>query len=96
MTEKSIVETLNILSGLSHLFIDLGGDMSQFLNRRSVWFRSYVRALPATRAFPARDIIQPTENYFLDMAALAHELELKLIEHAQRHKTPLPVSAAGA
>jgi hypothetical protein len=82
---KSVSEALNVFSALASLFIDFGGDMPKFLNRRSVWLRSYVGAVPATPTSPERDVIEPTKDYFLDMAALAHELELMLIKHAETH-----------
>jgi hypothetical protein len=82
---KSVSEALNVFSTLASLFIDFGGDMPKFLNHRSVWLRSYVGAVPATCTGPGRDVIEPTKDYFLAMAALAREIEQLLIKHAETH-----------
>ena len=83
---NSVVEALDVFSALARLFINFGGNVPEFLNRRSVWFHSYVGAVPATLASPSRDVIEPTKDYFLAMAALGNELEKLLIKHAEGHR----------
>jgi hypothetical protein len=83
---NSVVEALDVFSALARLFINFGGNVPEFLNRRSVWFHSYVGAVPATLASPSCDVIEPTKDYFLAMAALANELEKLLIKHAEGHR----------
>jgi hypothetical protein len=85
-------DPLNFLAPLASLFIKLGGDMSEFLNHRSVWFVCKVGGVPAGPANPDGALIQPTKDYFLDMAALAGKVEKLLIEHAENHGSPLCVS----
>jgi hypothetical protein len=67
------------------LFVNFGGNIPEFLNHRAVWFRSQVGAVPASLTSPSRDVIEPTKDYWLDMAALATELEKMLIKHADGH-----------
>jgi hypothetical protein len=77
------------------LFVNFGGNIPEFLNHRAVWFRSQVGAVPASLTTPSRDVIEPTKDYWLDMAALAAELEKLLIKHADgHHNSPvLPLQA---
>jgi hypothetical protein len=89
----SVSEALNLLPALTGLLIDLGGDVSEFLNRRAVWLSAEIGAVPATLTSPARDIIKPTKDYFLHLAALASEVEKLLVEHAERHSES-PASVA--
>ena len=94
MTKRYSFEPLNFLAPLATLLIDLGGDVSQVLNRRSVWFIAEVGGDPAGLAFPGSDVIKPTKNYFLDMAALASEVEKKLLEHGNSHELVPPKQAS--
>jgi hypothetical protein len=68
--------------------------ISEAISRSSsitaVWFRSQVGAVPASLTTPSRDVIEPTKDYWLDMAALAAELEKLLIKHADGyHNSPV-------
>jgi hypothetical protein len=81
----SVGEALDLLPLLTELFINLGGDISLFLKRRSVWLYSKVGAVAATAANPSGSIIEPTKDYFLDLAALAAEVEELLVERAENH-----------
>jgi hypothetical protein len=95
MSNKS-VEALDIFSALAGLYIKLSGSVPELLNPRSVWFNSYVGTVPATTTSPARDVIEPTKDYFLDMATLARELEKLLIKHADDHCNSPGCTAASA
>ena len=68
--------------------------ISEAISRSSsitaVWFHSQVGAVPASLTTPSRDVIEPTKDYWLDMAALAAELEKLLIKHADGyHNSPV-------
>ena len=91
----SAVDALDVFATLSHLFVNFGGNIPEFLNHRSVWFRSQVGAVPASLTSPSRDVIEPTKDYWLDMAALATELEKMLIKHADGHHNSPDFAATG-
>jgi hypothetical protein len=74
----SAVDALDVFATLALLFLNFGGSIPEFLNHRAVWFFSQVGAVPATLTSPARDVIEPTKDYWLDMAALAAELKKQL------------------
>jgi hypothetical protein len=40
----SAVDALDVFAMLSHLFVNLGGNIPELLNHRAVWFRSQVGA----------------------------------------------------
>jgi hypothetical protein len=91
----SAVDALDVFATLSHLFVNFGGNIPEFLNHRSVRFRSQVGAVPASLTSPSRDVIEPTKDYWLDMAALATELEKMLIKHADGHHNSPDFAATG-
>jgi len=91
----SAVDALDVFATLSHLFVNFGGNIPEFLNHRAVWFRSQVGAVPASLTSPSRDVIEPTKDYWLDMAALATELEKMLIKHADGHHNSPDFAATG-
>jgi hypothetical protein len=92
---SSAVDALDVFAALSHLFVNFGGNIPEFLNHRAVWFRSQVGAVPAFLTSPSRDVIEPTKDYWLDMAALATELEKMLIKHADGHHNSPDFAATG-
>jgi len=49
----------------------------------------------ASPTSPSRDVIEPTKDYWLDMAALATELEKMLIKHADGHHNSPDFAATG-
>jgi hypothetical protein len=81
----SAVDALDVFATLSHLFVNFGGNIPEFLNHRAVWFRSQVGTVPASLTSPSRDVIEPAKDDWLDMAASATELEEMLIKHADGH-----------
>jgi hypothetical protein len=91
----SAVDALDVFATLLHLFDNFGGNIPKFLNHRSVRFRSQVGAVPASLTSPSRDVIEPTKGYWLDMAALATELEKMLIKHADGHHNSPGFAATG-
>jgi hypothetical protein len=91
----SAVDALDVFATLAHLFVNFGGNIPEFLNHRAVWFRSQVGAVPASLTSPSRDVIEPAKNYWLDMAALATELEKMLIKHADGHHNSPDFAATG-
>jgi hypothetical protein len=94
MTRRYSFEPFNILTPLASLLIDLGGSVPEFFNHRCVWFYAEVGGHSADVTFPVCDVIKPTKNYFLNMAALAAEVEKKLLEHANNHDLVPPMRAA--
>ena len=48
----SAVDALDVFATLSHLFVNFGGNIPEFLNHRAVWFRSQV-GLRVDRRVPA-------------------------------------------
>jgi hypothetical protein len=91
----SAVDALDVFATLSHLFVNFGGNIPEFLNHRAVWFRSQVGAVPASLTSPPRDVIESAKDYWLDMAALATELEKMLIKHADGHHNSPDFAATG-
>lgn len=79
-------EPLNVLAPLARLLIDVGGHIPQLNKRGAVWFVIKVGDEPTSPARPMADVFKPTKDYFLDMAALAAEVEKKLLEHAENHE----------
>lgn len=77
---------LNVFAPLASLLVEFGGSVSKVLDQPSVWFIAEVGDRAAARANPSTDVIKPTKNYFLDMAALAAELEKLLVKHAENHE----------
>ena len=57
--------------------------------------RPQVGAVPASLTIPSRDVIELTKDYWLDMAALATELEKMLIKHADGHHNSPGFAATG-
>jgi hypothetical protein len=88
---NSAVDALDVFATLAGLFIKLGGSVPEFLNHRSVWFNAKVGAMPATLTGPACDVVETTQDYWIDMAALAAEVEKQLVVVAERHNPPLPL-----
>jgi hypothetical protein len=80
---------LNIFAPLASLLVELGGNITKFLDKPSVWFIAEVGGGAASRTGPCADVIKPTKNYFLDMAALAAEVEKLLVKHAENHEAAL-------
>jgi hypothetical protein len=94
MSESYSIEALNDLSLLTRLVIKFGGDFPLFADRRRMWLRAKVNGIAASATGPmiASQLVEPTKDYFLDMAALAANLHKQLIKHAEHHAT-LPVGA---
>jgi hypothetical protein len=91
----SAVDALDLFATLSHLLVNFGGNILEFLSHRAVWFHSQAGAVPASLTSPSRDVIEPTKGYWLDMAALATELEKMLIKHADGHHNSPGFAATG-
>ncbi|MGO9398261.1 MAG: hypothetical protein ACLP19_10520 [Xanthobacteraceae bacterium] len=85
MAKSYSIEPLNDLSLLAGLLIKFGGEFPLLPERRRVWLRSKVDGVSALSTGPASDLIEPTKDYFFDMAAMAAKLQLQLVKHAENH-----------
>ena len=90
MAKTYSIGALNDLSLLAGLLIKFGGDFPLFPERRRQWLRSKIDGSAAAVTGEASEAVEPTQDYFIDMAALAANLHKQLVKHAENHR-PLPV-----
>jgi hypothetical protein len=82
MTKSYSIEALDDVATLAGMLVKIGGKFPLLPERRRVWLDIKVGGAPALYAGPANDVFEPTKDYWLDMAALAENLNLQLLEHA--------------
>lgn len=92
----SVSEALDLLPLLTGLLVKLGSGVPELLEHRSVWFNAQIGSVPTTPTSPALDTIEPTDDYFLDLAALAAKSEKLLIKLAENHRRSPRLRADGA
>ena len=82
------LEPLDDFAALARLFVELGGDIGEVVDRPTVWLRCEVNRSAAGRAGEPVHVPKLTERFFRDLETLrVRTLELKeqLVEHGDGH-----------